>query len=516
MHRTATAACFALAVLPVAARAQLVSQPVQRIGVANVTLSQQCEFYSRRVTPTFFEGGPEVLPTAGVLAPILGGILGDVAGAGLNALATALENASQARAIGAEGRANFEFYMLDASNPGVAVSRMGTDFQCLTIEVPGAHLSDSDGIANWPPAGYDVNGTEIRARTRDGALTRRQIAELQTSFALSGPPALRVEAEIVPMRDGFVLRPVYINYASRLPGAPASKALPAELHVSLATPSSVKDGAASRSVFGIARIALPKLKPGDTWWAEQIGTQSDLLPFRPDEGATAGLKLALASAESRRKGQEDLAAAEVQMAHAIGVRYDGRTISGCVEINCPSYLSAYGNFRAAKLSQLVEWSRRPGSKLPAERLKALDEAEKAYASTILAIDQSMSRLRALGALERPKAGSTTIEARVVLTRNANQFGLAVARAFKKQEAPLAAAVSGLVTRDDPAWTQAKSDFRLAMQSVTHKESALARARSGDDQKAIEDAEKALLEAKLDANLKAAAIDEPIPYPTAGR
>lgn len=518
MRPIAISICCILAFCPSAAAAQLASAPVQRIGVAEVGLSKGCETYSSRVAPSFEDGSTDVLPTGGFLTPILGGILGDVAGAGLNALATALEHASQARAFGAEGRANFEFYTLDVTNSSVAVPRLGTELKCLSIEVPGVHLSDSDGIANWPPAGYEVVGTKVRALGDDKVLDAQQIADLKRSFALASAPALRIEAEIIPMRDGLYLRPVYIHYATRIPGAPASKALPAELHVSLATPTSVKDGAAAENVFAIARIPLPKLKPGDTWWAEQITAQSDLLPYRPEDGATAALKVALASAETRRKGQEDLAAAEVQLAHAVGVRFDGNKISGCVEINCPSYLSGFGDLKTAGLAQLVEWAKRPASKLPEARRKALGEAEQLYASRILTIDESLGRLRNLRGSTRPTAGSTTVEARIVLTRNANQFGLAVAKALKKQQEPLAAAVSGAITKDDPQWTQARSDLAVAKLTVTHREQALARARatSGGDAEAIEKAELALLEAKTNANLKAAVLDQSIPYPEAGR
>lgn len=523
MRPIVVSTCCILAICPSAAAAQLASAPVQRIGVAEVALSKGCESYSSRM-PLFEDGSTEAsneaMASAGAFVPILGGILGDVAGAGLNALATALESASQAKAYGAEGRANFEFYTLNPKSPSVAVPRLGTELDCLSIEVPGEHFSDSDGRANWPPPGYEVVGTKVRALGDDKRVTDQQIAELTQSFALpASPPALRIEAEIIPMRDGLYLRPVYIHYATRIPGAPASKALPAELHVSLATPTAVKDGAATENVFAIARIPLPKLKPGDTWWAEQITAQSDLLPYRPEDGATAALKAALASGDAYRKGQEDLAAAEVQVAHAVGVRFDGRQISGCVEINCPSYLSAYGDFKKAKLADLVEWAKRPKSKLPEARRKALDEAEQLYASRILTIDESLGRLRNLGGRDMPTAGSTTVEARIVLTRSANQFGLAVAKALKKQEAPLAAAVSGAITKDDPAWTQARSDLAVAKLTVTHKEQALARAKAkdgGDDAEAIEKAELALLEAKMDANLKAAALDQSIPYPEAGR
>lgn len=496
-----------------AASAQILSAPVQKIGVAKITLSGECEVFASR-NPTY-KG--QTLPTAGFLAPILGGLLGDVAGAGLNAIGTALETASQERAIGAAGRTNFEFYALDASKPTVAVPRLGTELTCLTIEVPGPHVSNPDGLENWPPTDYNVGDNRfVSARTGDGRLTGEQIDELQHRFALKGAAALRLEAQIILLRDGFYVRPVYIHYATRLNGAPSSKALPAELHVSLALPSSVKDGAAAESIFAIARIPLPMLKPGDTWWAEQISTESGLLPFRADDGTTAALKLALASATVRSKAEEDKAAARVQIAHAIGVRYNDGKIGGCVRLNCPPYLASAGTLSSLTLESLAAWARRPASKVPADILKALEEAEKAYAAAVLTVDQSAGRLGAVGAVDGATAGSTTLEARVILTRSQNKFGLAVAAALKKQEAPLAAAVSGVITKDDPRWTQAKSDLALARLTVMQKESALVRAQTGGDAEAIEQAEYALLQAKLDVNLKAAALKESIPYPELDR
>lgn len=497
------------ALWPAITSAQIISSPVQKIGVAKVTLSKSCKEFAGR-EPTF----KGILPTAGSpFVPIIGGLLGDVASAGLDAIATALETASQEHAYGAAGRTNFEFYDLDASQPNVAVPRLGTDIQCITIEVPGPLMIDEDGLANWPPAGYNVSGKFVSGPNEPGNLTAKEASDLRERLTLKNPVALRVEAQVVLMRDGFYVKPVYINYATRLDGAP-SKALPAELHVNLSLPSSVKDGAAAESVFAIARIALPKLKPGDIWWAEQIPSESALLPFRADDGTTAALKLALAGASARSRAQEDLAAAAVQIAHAIGVRYNVGTgkVTGCVAVSCPDYLAAaLPKLKAYSLEELIKWARRPGSKLPKEALTALDAGEKAYDTAILAIDQNNGRLATTGAAKNA-AGSTTLEARVILTRSQNKFGMAVASALKKQEPSLASAVSGVITKDTPAWSQARSDLVLAKFTVTQREAALARAQATGDPTEIENAQLSLLQAKLDVNLKSSALGQPIPYP----
>lgn len=500
--------------LPQPGLAQVGSSPVQNIGVAKVELLARCpEFSSRNLV---FQGVGT--PHLGIFAPILGGLLGDLAGAGLNAVASALETASQERAIGAEGRTNFEFYTLntnntrDTNNPSIAVPRLGTELTCLSLEIPGPHISDADGLANWPPAQFTVNGRVV-STAGGGDLTPEQAEALTEQFALKTATLLRLEAEIVRMQDGFYIRPVYIRYAQRLDGTPSNKSLPSELHVKLATPSSASNGAAVESVFAVARIPLPKLKPGDVWWAEQISAQSVLLPFRADDGTTAALKLALAAATARAKAEEDVAAAEVQMAHALGARYDGRTITGCVAIPCPSYLPSLDTLKTYSLEHLVTWARLPASKVPAAPLAALDTAESARATSVLAIDQNAGRIWSVaGRRATAVAGSTTLEARLVMTRSANKFGLAIASALKKQEAPLSSAVSGIVTKEHPGWTQAQSDLATALLAVNHKQQALDRAKAGGEAAAVEAAELALLQAKLDVNLRSSALGRPIPYP----
>lgn len=71
--------------------------------------------------------------------------------------------------------------------------------------------------------------------------------------------------------------------------------------------------------------------------------------------------------------------------------------------------------------------------------------------------------------------------------------------------------------DDPAWIEAQTEYAVAKLDVQHKQNAHDRAKAAGepDEEAIDKAEAELLKAKATANLRAAAIDKPIPYPGIG-
>lgn len=501
--------------------AQTNSKPVEKITFAQVSLSETCSVYSQSQILLAGEGQIE---TAGILAPIIGGVLGDIAGAGLNAIGSALEEASRERAIGAEGATNFEFYSLSSKNSSIAAPRVGDDLRCLTISVPSInHVNDDDGRPDWAPPADDATIDGRTVASKDGGpLTEDQISlyrsqiEAASAAQLDGTTELYIEIEITQLQDGFILKPVHIRYNNRLPGAPKSKALPAELHISFSVPTSVNEGKSTQEFFAIGRIKLPKLAPGDIWWARQLNGQSNLLPFRPTTGSTSTLKTVLSGVSVRDSAAIEVEALKVQLAHSIGLRLKDGKASSCVAIVCPTYLEqSRASWNGKELAEVVSWAKSKDSKLPKEVLEALGKAETAYAANMLSYEQSEIRLAKLIGNKTLLAGSTTVNARFVLMKNANKFGLAVAGALKKQEQPLATAISGAITRDDPEWTQALSDYAIAKLEVDHKENELARAQEGGDEEKIEQAELALLTAKAKANLRAAAIGQVIPYPAIG-
>lgn len=473
---------------------QTTAPTVEKIGLAHVELTEDCESDD--------DGEQDIIVTSGrVFLPILGGILGNVAGAGLTALATALESASSARAIGAEGRTSFEFYYLDRDELTPVDPTIGTAYQCLTLAVPRSRNNQS-GRGTTSNGGQPDEGT------------------LASSYALV------VEARLSALRDGFVIQPIYIDYSEPLPGAPKRQELPSELHVALSTPGAVANGVATDPVFALARIPLPRLKPGETWTKNELIGTAALLPYRPHTGATGEFVNKLTPMAPLEKGLQDLAAIDVRLRHLVGLTPDGN----CASIICPDYIES-GELDDFTDEEIFEWALGPKTKLTKQQQDALRAALAERDKIVLSIEEARARLSRLAGVSRASrdeegddadlhdritSGSTLLKARIVLTRSANRFGLAVASALKNQSAPLSTAVSSAVNKlDDPAWTTELSQFALARLTVQQKEQALARARLGGDPSAIENAELAVLTAKTTLNEKAAAAGQPIPYPDVG-
>ncbi|WP_432201325.1 hypothetical protein ACRAQ7_03745 [Erythrobacter sp. W53] len=538
---------------PISAAAQILPADAERFGKANVEVSHECPKFAERETELAKPSDGVVLVSGSRLATeILGGFVGDVAAAGLNAVGNALEEASRKKAFGVEGRATFDFYSFGDFRFGVIRPTLGFEYGCLVIKAYDNFENLPDGIKRGP----------------DGKI-----------IPLVSDPHVSIEAQILPMRDGFIVRPVYINYARRVTGAPRKRAKPTELHLSFSMPKSLGTDGSNESSFAVTRMKLPAMQPGDIRWAEQIGTQSEVLPFRPLSGTSTELKIRLGVADRITAARDEILKQEVLIANALGFRYPYESLEDCIDAPCPDFLNNLApRLAAMDTRELATWAKKPSSGVPKARLKRVNEAETEITRQYLELDVAKSILqkrveleagRVEGALDdaisstldlaeraglsdeeevvdlrktrqrfvarlkaaelddtpalttlvetnpydRPVSGATSVMARFVIVRNENRFGKAIADALKKQAAPVSEFVKGKVAQEgEPTWSQAQSDFVLARLDVEQKQRAFSEAVEEGDQQKIDAAETALLTAKVTANLRASAIDVVLPYP----
>lgn len=518
--------------------AQALGASTDPMGQTEVLLSDQCE-HSVRNTYRISTNDGEVITVSGasVFLGVLANFVGDVAGAGLNALGSALDEASREKAFGAEGRTNFEFYTIDPSEPELLRVNAGGSASCLILTVYEAPQSRADAMPALPdsyvtdpqtaviskPGGIPLNKLEADALIDHLENDTREIK-------------FRIESELVAMDDGFYLRPIYIDYRSAFAGAPRRREIPAELHVTFATVGSVSDSAAKENLFGIARIPLPELRPGMRLWEDQLDVVSEILPFRPTSGSPAAVRTKFAGASTVRAASALVQKNSIELAGMIGLRMRSGMVIDCIPVSC-----AVQPGERLSVDDIIALALIHAGSVSEEQKAALETTIAASAASLATLDTAISRFETdtgysaeeFGLIDRwayygdqyptpdtgdnfetRGVGSTSIKARIVLTRSANKFGQAIADALTKQADPLSQAVSGAITRDTPEWTQAMSDYKIAELDVTHKQNALNRAKAATelDPSAIEAAEAALLLAKTTANLRAAAVDQAIPYP----
>lgn len=454
-----------------------------------------------------------VTGSAGALAPIFAGLAGDLAAGAVSAGAAALEEASKARAVGVSGVTAFEFWRIRLD-----------DGQALLTPNFGPEQEQSCLIL--------TSTLPLSADDMDGDL----VVDIE--------PALYAELALYPMSDGFLVEPVYIAYSEALPGAPERRRLPSELHVEVSLPAAASDAAPTARVFGLARISLPELKPGDVREGPTLGVRGELMPFRPETGAIANARTRLEAGVTERARARDLAAARLRYLAAIGQRFDTDDALWTVEASLYPFTCGATpviddldgdetNVAAGEAAMEVlddeavakrdaweaaearrcetartDLSRREAAARVRDEtahdaaLQALRLAETQWILAAVATDGRMGRDLV--------AGSTTIRARFVLIKNENRFGAAVARALSSRAPAVGTAVTAMVGPD--SWTQIDSDMVNAELKVRHAEAALATARAGADQALIRSAEDALTTARLELNVAASAGGRRPPYP----
>lgn len=465
----AAATMFALAT---PAHAQFPFLSRQDMGtVGGAVVAQECAFTSAEALSDATKQNE-----SNPLTAVAVGLVGDVVSAGADALSRALEEASRERTYAATGQASFAFYGIDVPGVDSATSAVLQTLPagkptCLIFAV--GDLSDQTAAQPLPapvPSGESAGDA--------GAVVDlgQKLARLQ----LPRHPRLFLEAVLEPRADGFVVRPVSLWYREALPSAP-DRALPAELHVTFSTPAAQGDAAATGAIFAVARIPLPRIQPGAPGPLDLTtlgGYSSVVLPARPRTGRT----------------EEALSAFRALQAERVANETELRVVTRL--LGPARTAAAAGNATGA---------------IKAVYQALLDrEAEARHVQTLLEV-RAASLPTAIAA---GSYGSSNVQVRFVLVRDANRFGMAVAAALKARAPAMGQAVTTLLTPDNPlqAWTQLDTAYVTAQGLVQTRLAELTVAQAGGVASTILTAQLALQNAQALANAAAAASGRSLPYP----
>lgn len=401
--------------------------------------------------------------------------VGDLAGAGLNALGEAISAASQEHGYVAEGQGHFSFYETRKPSGGRKLADLQQKPACVILYVP----SDKGVVADMKlaPELNTLNASETRAGREGLQLFSpglvKEAEDGLTEIGLTRLPAVYVEAELWATPDGMTVRPVLVWYHQALSGAP-SKATAAEFQATFATPANGSNATALGATFAVVEIKLPETAPQSAWGPFDLANRGFIgVPARPTSGspeatlaATNALYAAAASAST-----------ELDQARAVLATTQRRLARG----------------------------------------KTPDVEESVIVATAMVAAKSKAKSDADAALVTIKAvssGTTNVQARFVVVRDANKLGLAIGAALKARNADLNAAVSAALTPKTPTpeWAATDTAYLQAATNITAKQREIDAAASTGDTAAVARLNDELSVLKAKANEAAIAASRPIPYP----
>ena len=144
---------------------------------------------------------------------------------------------------------------------------------------------------------------------------------------------------------------------------------------------------------------------------------------------------------------------------------------------------------------------RPGDVLPADQLAGFSS----HAMTLRPEPETS---------ETGDTGTTSVAARLILIRDANRFGASLATALEARAPAAGQGVESVALEQlrGGSYSTERAALGVALVVVRQKQAALDAAKTGGDQDAIAAAEIALAVAQGDANVKAAAASQRLPYP----
>ncbi|HVH36123.1 MAG TPA: hypothetical protein VM847_18650 [Tahibacter sp.] len=423
------------------------------------------------------KGDLDQRPESGLLAlaggAFLAGVAGDLTTAGMNALGAALEEASREKGFSAAAWTEFPYYRID-----------------LTTDSATGALTPSQ--RPWPQAVSSIclvlsyRNTDLAERPIEAAEITSIVPDIKignvitewTNYGLSSSPDLYVEAELQKREDGFIVRPVLVWYRQALPKAP-KRELVTELHATFSTPAAPSAETSNGQSFAVARIRLPNMQPDRQLGAAALARYASVVvPARPMTGSATDVLARLNQVTSdwlaNRKSVTELKRS-VEAAEA-AAQAPGASAETKAKV-APLRLQLAAAEDAARIADL--------------RLNAL-KGEKYPLMT----------------------GSTNVQFRFTVVRDANKFGLALANSLKTRSAALGQAVTTSLTptAPGPAWTAADTNYVTAMTGVESAQRALDVALAGGDATAIFEKQIALKNAKAAANAAAAASNRPLPFP----
>jgi hypothetical protein len=436
------------------------------------------------------------------MLPILGtfaaGIAGNLVTSGLNAIGSALESASQEKAFVAEGVSSFTTYRVD--NGGKPTDKWQA-IPDLEVEVL------PDGAIGPVPDQSKAETAErcvvlIMQASRKGSRTPPMIdaKAIQDAFSASGIPAARaanaekrlkalgvttlpilyVEAELIGASDGLVIQPVLIRYAAPLPGAPKGTTA-TELDVSFAVPAAPNTTDIG-TVFALARIPLPEMAP-----VTNNGAGS---------GATVLNRYAL----------QAYASVVVPMRSTSGLTDTVQSARNGIVTSIDTKKAQVAQLREAlRLAQRKLDQNKDASKTQ-DLTNARDDGQLALTDAIA--DQA--KLTQAARADVLLAGSTNVKARFLVIRDANEFGLALAKALKAQADATGKTVTDKLA-PEPAWTSKDTAYVEAESAVRAAQRAVDDAITAGETTKVPGLQDAVIAAKAKANEAAVASGRQPPY-----
>jgi hypothetical protein len=405
------------------------------------------------------------------LGTFFAGMAGDVLTAGINAIGAALEEASREKGFSVFASTSFRFYDVVKFPKG--------DYSTSKIETrlgvgPSSCLIFSFRAPDSKST--NVEAEELKALSTSQLLTSGLEQWKSKSLFLS--PDVYVEAELQTRDDGFLIRPALIWYRNALPGAP-KRNLASEIHITFSVPAAPSADSVTGQSFAIARIRLPDIAPGGIKFANELTRYtSAIMPNRPTSGSPDTINQAfqtlyansVASSKTIRTLERSLAAAKAAAGKP----------AATTEVKA----------KVAPLEDQLLDARQLDAEL-AEHRKRVDQIPDII-----------------------QAGSTNVQARFTVIRDANKFGLAIAAALKARSAALGQSLTNQLAPVEPglAWTTADTTYVTAMTNVEAAQRTLDSAQAGGDADVIFQSQIALKLAKAAANAAAAASKRPLPFP----
>lgn len=436
------------------------------------------------------------------MLPILGALVAGVAGnlvtSGINALGNALEAASQEKAFVGEGVGSFTAYRIDNGGKPTDKWRTIPDLEvevlpdgepgpvpdgttpetaerCLMLVIPAN--AAAKGKAGAPA----LTAANLQAAFSASGISQKRAVNAEArlkALGLTELPALYIEAELVAASDGMAIKPVLIRYAAPMPGAPKGTTA-TELDVSFALPGA-PDTADIGTVYALARMPLPKMMPGaanDT--AATVLNRSALEAYAsvvvPMRATTGSADTALTARNGAVTAIDTKKAEMAQLKEAL--RLAQRKLDQ--------------NHDASKTQELTN---------------ARYDANLAYTDAI-AVQAKLIQAAHFDVL---LAGSTNVKARFLVIRDANQFGLALAKALKAQADATGKAVTDKLT-PQAAWTTQDTAYVDAENAVKAAQRAVDDAITAGETSKVPGLQDAVTSAKAKANEAAVASRRQLPY-----
>ncbi len=420
----------------------------------------------------------KTLESAGIVATLVGGVVGDLVGSGLNAIGEALEDASKEKGMVAEGVSHFMLGHIKPVGPTVTAPRFEpAESTCLILYRPGqGTLSELGTDVNVQALRKMIVSATGKDPIADGDnVVSSDLLKTLADLGMDEMPALYVEAQVWGLREGMVVRPVLVWYREKMKGAP-DKPAASELHVSFATPAA-PSASDIGTVFGGARMILPKVKPGTLLdWKALRASTSVVMPSRPTTGYV-----------------------DAQVAAA-------NTLYTTVGTRLQEERTAERSFKTAQRKEAANSTAETREALAAARI-VYEDAQK---------DRIAAETARNGFSRAQRAGATNVKLRFVVIREPNQFGLALAKALKTRSAATGTAVGTALTEAmtaKPAWTPDDSAYVQALNAVDAKQREYDAAVASGDSAAIALKSDELRLAKAKLNEAAVKLKRPIPYPS---